>query len=146
MNSDDESVEREAARLADVLGRLAAITVEGSVARAVLVSRLEELRRLFEAKAGETLEGMVRVLKSRQATMGADVVTASARFTPEELIEVGGRPCFVVHESGVSVAQLAPDGFGRVRMVVRGTASWEEHLAPASVSIPRCIGDRGVPH
>jgi len=79
MGPASEIGEPDAARLAEVLDRLAAVTVAGSFARSMLVSRLESLLRLFEACKSETLEGLVRVLAWRLATLDANV-TAAALF------------------------------------------------------------------
>lgn len=77
MSSDNASAEREAASLADVLGRLAAVTVEGTFARASLVRHLERVLGMFEARMGETRESVVLSLRQRLQTLGVEVAAAA---------------------------------------------------------------------
>jgi predicted nucleotidyltransferase len=76
MSSDNASAEREAASLAEVLGRLADVTAEGTCARASLVRYLERVLAMFEARMGETHEALVLILGQRLQTLGVEVTAA----------------------------------------------------------------------
>lgn len=76
MDTQPEALAQDDARLPAVLARLAALTAEGSPARAALVRQLERVLRDFEARKGENLETLVRILGERLQTLPADVTTA----------------------------------------------------------------------
>ena len=79
MDGHTEALAQEAARLPAVLAQLATVTADGSAARAALVRRLERVLREFEARQGESLEALVRILGERLQTLDA-AVTAAALF------------------------------------------------------------------